>query len=196
MATSSTFSRGPFARETLLQEVSAAHPLSWGILLIILGFLAIVFPSVTSLSITLILGAILALSGVIQLVHAIQRRHHKGLRSRLVLSIATLAAGALILSNPFVATVSLAYILVGFMMASAILKMTFAFEMGKTKGRNWLIFSALLSLILGLVMLSLMPMAAFILPALFYGVDMIFFGFALTALNASHASPAKPRTAL
>src|SRR3569623_565749 len=67
------------------QSASSANPhghrgwsIAWGIVLIVIGILALLMPGVAALATAITLGWLLVLAGVVELIHAFQTRRRAG----------------------------------------------------------------------------------------------------------------------
>jgi uncharacterized membrane protein HdeD (DUF308 family) len=172
-----------------------------GIVLIILGTLAVLLPVVASLAATVFLGWILLLSGVLGLIATIRARHAPGFAWSLVSAIIGIVAGALLLGLPVEGTLSLTAVLIAFLMVEGVASILFALEHRKgLSGRwTWMLTSGIVDLVLGVILLAGLPGTAAWALGLLIGINMIFGGWALVwmALHARSeaiGTPISPST--
>jgi uncharacterized membrane protein HdeD (DUF308 family) len=104
------------------------------VLIILLGFLAIVLPVIATLAITMLLGALLLVFGVAEIVRAIRawRRisggWHEGLGWALLQAVAAIVAGIIMLFDPFAGAVSLTLVLGVFLLVAGVIKAVIAWR--------------------------------------------------------------------
>jgi len=185
--------------------VSAAIHRHWGlfllegILLIVLGSLAVLVPAVASVAATIVFGWILLLSGVLGLIATIRARQAPGFGWSLLSAVIGIAAGLILLAMPVQGTLSLTAVLIGFLLVEGVVSILYALEHRKgSSGRwSWMLASGIIDLVLGLMLLAGLPGTAVWALGLLIGINMIFGGWALVwmALHArseATASPAQP----
>ena len=164
-----------------------------GILLTVLGMLAILLPAVASLAATLIFGWILLLSGGMGLVTTIRARHAPGFGWSLLSALIGLVAGVLLLARPVPGTLSLTAVLIAFLMAEGVVSIFYATEhrKGFSAGWGWMLASGLLDLVLAVILLAGLPGTAVWALGVLLGVNMIVGGAALISMALQARLPAQ-----
>jgi len=184
--------------ERVATAVSATIHKHWvlflveGILLTVLGMLAILLPAVASLAATLIFGWILLLSGCMGLVTTIRARHAPGFGWSLLSALIGLVAGVLLLARPVLGTLSLTAVLIAFLMAEGVVSIFYATEhrKGFSAGWGWMLASGLLDLVLAVILLAGLPGTAVWALGVLLGVNMIVGGAALISMALQARLPA------
>ncbi len=177
---------------------SAANDLSksrvWlivgGVLSIFVGFSAVGSPLVFSFVIARFLGLFALVSGIISLVLAIVGKH-KGHRVMEALSgLIRIAAGVVLLNclHSSVAVITLIFAI--FLVAEGVSMSVTAFRMQGTPGWGWMLFSGLVSIILGVMVYRHWPSDSAAVLGLFFGISLLFNGASLLALGLSARQPA------
>jgi uncharacterized membrane protein HdeD (DUF308 family) len=175
-----------------------------GIVLVVLGFLAIVIPPLATLAVTIFLGWLFLISGIVGLVTTFWARHAPGFWWSLFSAVLAIAAGLVLLIEPISGAVSLTLLLIVFFIIEGVLSIMYALEHKKElSGRwGWMLTSGIIDLILaGIILIGLPGTAAWAL-GLLVGINMLFGGSALIAM-AMHArsstdtptTPTTPRAA-
>jgi uncharacterized membrane protein HdeD (DUF308 family) len=192
------------ARE-IRSAVSAAIHRHWGlfllegILLIVLGSLAVLVPAIASVAATIVFGWILLLSGVVGLIATLRARHAPGFGWSLLSAIVGIAAGLVLLAMPVQGTLSLTAVLIAFLFLEGVASILYAFEHRKgSSGRwGWMLASGIVDLVLGTILLAGLPGTAVWALGLLIGINMIFGGWALVsmALHARSEATASPAQA-
>ena len=185
--------------ERVAAAVSATIHKHWvlflveGILLTVLGMLAILLPAVASLAATLIFGWILLLSGGIGLVTTMRARHAPGFGWSLLSALIGLVAGVLLLARPVLGTLSLTAVLIAFLMAEGVVSIFYATEHRKSfsAGWSWMLASGLLDLVLAVILLAGLPGTAVWALGVLLGVNMIVGGAALISMALQARLPAQ-----
>jgi uncharacterized membrane protein HdeD (DUF308 family) len=169
--------------------------LAEGILLIFLGLLAILLPTVASLIATVFLGWLLVVSGVMGLIATIRARRAPGFAWSLLSALLMLGAGALLLIWPLHGVFSLTAVLIAFLFVEGVITVFHALEhrRGFSGSWGWMLVSGVIDILLGLILLAGLPGTALWALGLLLGVNLIFRGWALvmTALVARPHAPGK-----
>ena len=128
-----------------------------GILYIILGWLAIIQPVISSLATAIFLGILFLVGGILQLIRTIKAWGVAGSGLALFSAIITLVAGALMLTNPVVALFALTTILAVYFLLDGIAKISLCFSMYPKSHKFWICLSGIISLILAFFIFKGMP---------------------------------------
>jgi len=162
--------------------------LAEGVILVILGTLAVLAPTVASIAATVLFGWILLVSGAVGLYTTIRARRAPGFTWSLVSALTALVAGALLLKWPLQGTLSLTAVLIAFLALEGVVSILYALDHRKgLSGRwGWMLASGIVDLILAGIILAGLPGTALWALGLIIGINMIFGGWALVAM-ALHA---------
>ncbi len=180
MSTSSSEFKG-------LQNALYAHWklfLAEGVMLLVLGLIAIVIPPLATLAVTFLLGWLLLLSGVIGLVTTLWMRAAPGFWWALISAVLGIVVGMLLLGRPVSGAFSLTIVLVSFFIIEGIVSIMFALDHKRElTGRwGWMLVSGIVDLVLGAMILAGLPSTAAWAIGLLVGINMVFGGSALIAM--------------
>jgi uncharacterized membrane protein HdeD (DUF308 family) len=149
-----------------------------GVVSLVCGVLAIVYPDITLLAVGIIFGFYLLLAGVFELVEAIVGDAASRALSAIV-GIVALIAGLICLRRPGESLLALVVVLGVYLIVTGVARLVRAFA--SVEHRGWGLFSAVVDLILGILILS-WPDESLVTLAVFFGISLIFRGvFALVA---------------
>ena len=158
-----------------------------GVIMLILGVLAIIFPAATSVSITIILGILLIVAGAGRVVSMFSSTGWGDFLLKLLAAVIYLAAGILIVANPFSGTFTLTLLLGIFFFAQGIANILIAVFTTGSRGWGWMLVNGIISLILGALIWGGLPSSANWAIGLLVGIWLIFDGWALVMLaTAKH----------
>jgi uncharacterized membrane protein HdeD (DUF308 family) len=169
--------------------------LTEGIVLVVLGVLAIIIPPIATIAVTIFLGWLFLISGVVGLVTTFWARHAPGFWWSLLSAVLAIAAGIVLLGWPLPGAVSLTLLLIAFFIIEGVLSILYAFEHKKElSGRwGWMLISGIIDLILAAIIWGGLPGTAAWALGLLVGINMLFGGSAMIAM-ALHARSADPAT--
>jgi len=167
-----------------------------GIILVILGILAILIPQVASIAVTLFLGWLFLISGVVGLFTTFWARHAPGFWWALVSAVLAIAAGIVLLVWPVSGVISLTLLLIVFFVIEGVASILYAFEHKKELSGQWgwMLVSGIIDLILAAIIWAGLPGTAAWALGLLVGINMLFGGAALIAM-ALHARSTAPGAA-
>jgi uncharacterized membrane protein HdeD (DUF308 family) len=159
-----------------------------GIGLIVLGAIAIVLPPIATLAITILVGWLFLISGVMGLFTTYMMRHAPGFWWSLISAALAVVVGGWLLAMPLRGAFSLTLLLVVFFVIEGVASIMFAFDHRRElSGRwAWMAVSGVVDLILAAIIFDGLPGAAAWAIGLIVGINMIFGGSALIAM-ALHA---------
>lgn len=161
-----------------------------GIILVILGIVAIVVPPLATIAVTIVIGWLFLISGIVGLITTFWARHAPGFWWSLVSALIGIAAGLVLLAWPISGSVSLTLVLIAFFVIEGIASIMYAIDhRNQLSGRwGWMLFSGIIDLILaGIIFIGLPGTAAWAI-GLLVGINMVFGGVAMIgmALAARH----------
>ncbi len=165
-----------------------------GIILVLLGLVAIVIPPIATLAVEILFGWLFLLSGVVGLITTFWMRQAPGFWWSLVSAILGIAAGIVLLLWPLSGVLSLTLILIVFFVLEGIASIMFALEHKRElSGRwEWMLASGVVDLILAAIIFAGLPGTAAWAMGLLVGINMLFGGLTLIAM-ALHAREVAPR---
>ena len=166
-------------------EVQAALKQNWGwflalgIVLIILGGLAIAAPLVVALAIEILLGWILVIGG---LVHAFQLFQAGASRTTFMswlMAILQVAVGVVLLVNPLAGVMTLTLFLAAYFTVAGLFRIIAAWQLRPMANWGWLCVSGLAAFLLGFLIWMEWPGDAAWVIGLLVGIDLIISGWAM-----------------
>jgi uncharacterized membrane protein HdeD (DUF308 family) len=164
-----------------------------GIVLVILGILAVVIPPIATIAVTLVVGWLFLISGIVGLVTTYMARHAPGFWWSLISAVLAVIAGLVLLLWPISGAVTLTLLLIAFFTIEGIVSIMYALEHKKElSGRwGWMLVSGIIDLILAAIILSGLPGTAAWAIGLLVGINLLFGGVAMIgmALHARGDSP-------
>jgi uncharacterized membrane protein HdeD (DUF308 family) len=168
--------------------------LAEGIILVILGLLAIIVPPLASLAVTIFIGWLFVISGIAGLIMTFMARRAPGFWWSLISAVIALIAGGLLLWQPVLGVLSLTFVLIAFFLIDGILSIILAIEHRRELvGRwGWILLSGIVDLIIAIIIWAGLPGTAAWALGLLVGIDLVFGGTALimVALHAKRGAAA------
>ncbi len=165
--------------KTFEGEVRSAA--NWSIALSILmtmtGCIALFAPAITGVAVTLMLGWLLILSGVLHLVYAWYAERPGGVVWEILLSVFYAAIGVYLLTKPVLGLEALTLVLALYFVASSAVEFVLAYELRPIPGSGWLVFDGLVTFLLAVLIASGWPASSTWVIGTFVAASMLVSGF-------------------
>jgi uncharacterized membrane protein HdeD (DUF308 family) len=161
-----------------------------GIVLLILGVLAVLAPVIASVAATIFFGWILLISGIVGLVTTFRARQAPGFWWALLSDLVAIVAGVVLLWRPLLGTLSLTAVLIAFLFVEGIFTIMYALEhrSGLSGRWGWMLASGIVDVVLAIILFVGLPGTALWALGLLVGINLLFGGWALIMI-ALHARP-------
>lgn len=150
--------------------------LALGIILIVIGTIAIGMPLATSLASIVIFSALLMAGGVAQLVGAFWTRDWSGFFLSLLMGVIYLVTGVIFLRHPAKTLEFFTLLLACALMVSGLLRIigSVVFQFPQW---GWTLLGGAINLLLGIYIYAMWPLDSYVIIGLFVGIDMVFTGW-------------------
>ena len=161
-----------------------------GIVLVILGALAIAVPAIASVAVAALMGWLLFFAGAFRAMSLYRAPHAPGFWSSFVLSILTAILGLVIALFPLQGAITLTMVLTAYFILHGISSFALAFAIKEHTGRwVWLLLGGIIDFALGALVIAGLPNTGVFILGLYVGINLLFTGFALifAALDAREA---------
>lgn len=167
--------------------------LAFGIILIILGVIALSLAAFTTLLTMILLGELLLIGGIFVLFDTFKFWRHKfsTMILHLLMALLYLVMGILLIGNPLSAAITLTLILAIFFITMGVFRILSAIIL-RLPFWGWRLFSGFVTLLLGMLVTLNWPASSLFVIGLFIGIDLLFFGWSnvILALSAKKKAAA------
>jgi uncharacterized membrane protein HdeD (DUF308 family) len=155
-----------------------------GILLVVLGLLAVALPVLAGLTVAVVVGWLFLISGLVGLFTTFAMRHAPGFWWSLLSAVLGIVVGGWLLVQPGLGLVSLTYLLIAFFIIEGVATIMFAIEHRRAlSGRwGWMLVSGIVDLFLAAVILAGLPGTVEWALGLIVGINMVFGGAAMIGM--------------
>jgi uncharacterized membrane protein HdeD (DUF308 family) len=156
--------------------------LGLGILLIVLGTIAVGSSVVMTLATMVFIGWLMIFGGVLQAAHAWTCKGWSGFFLDLLTGILYTVAGFMIVANPGASAVALTLLISMFLIFGGIFRMVAAVA-ARFENWVWLLLHGVVNLLLGIAIWQQWPLSGLWVIGLVVGIDMLFNGWSLVMLG-------------
>jgi uncharacterized membrane protein HdeD (DUF308 family) len=154
-----------------------------GIIMLICGLLATGAPFIAGMSITIVVGTLLLISGITQCFLAFQAgAFGKGLLIFIMGALTTIAGGYLI-NQPVAGLAAITLFLAAYFIATGLFELISAFQIRPADGWGTMLFNGVITLILGMMIWRQFPVSGAWAIGILFGIKMIFSGWALILIG-------------
>ncbi|SFS00454.1 Uncharacterized membrane protein HdeD, DUF308 family [Halomicrobium zhouii] len=154
-----------------------------GILIVLLGLLAVVFPLVAGVSISLVLGGLLVVGGLVHVAHAFRARGWAGFAGQVLLAVVYVFAGISLLANPLLGLTTLTLLLIAYLLISGLVEVGVGLRLRGQPRWTLLLASGLLSVALGVILIAGFPSTAAWVVGLYVGINLIATGVSMVLMG-------------
>ncbi len=163
----------------------------WGVLLIVLGCIAVGSSVLATIVSVMLLGWILIFSGTFAFVHGFMRRQWQGFFLNLLAGVLYAVAGLLMVTHPAMAAVTLTLLIAMLLIVAGAFRLFIAFAM-PLHHRGWVVLNGIIAIVLGAMIWDAWPVSGLWVIGLFIGIDLIFDGWTevILAMVAGRIAPA------
>jgi uncharacterized membrane protein HdeD (DUF308 family) len=152
-----------------------------GILLVVAGVLALVYPLITNVALAIFLGWMLLLSGIVQAVTLIGGGKTPDFWLQLISAALSVIVGFLFLRNPAVAVGTLVMLMSVFFMIEGISKTVFSLTIRPFPNWGWVLASGILGILIAMWLLA-NPGMSLLLLGILIGVQLVAEGIAIATM--------------
>ena len=168
-----------------------------GILGIIFGLIALIFPGPTMLSLVILFSAYMLVDGVFGIIAAVRAIRRKEDRWGLLIfeGLLNIAVGILAFLWPGITVVAFVWLIAAWAIVTGGLMTAAGFRLNIDHGRWWLVLGGLLSLAYGVLLIITPLIGAIVLTwwlgayALVFGVALVIFSFKLRSRQHERVNP-------
>jgi uncharacterized membrane protein HdeD (DUF308 family) len=161
--------------------------LAEGIVMLVLGLVAIAVPEIASLAIAILIGWLFFIGGIFRTLSVLRHRGMPGFAWSLLTAVLAIVLGLVLLLRPIAGVLTLTIALVVFFVVEGIAAILLAIEHRRhLPSWGWVLLSGLVDLLLAFLIWDGWPSSAGWAIGLLVGINMVFVGLSMimTALAA------------
>jgi uncharacterized membrane protein HdeD (DUF308 family) len=147
-----------------------------GIVYVVVGFIALGSVAMATVASVLVVGVMMIIAGVAEVFNAFQIKSWGRFLLWGLLGLLYIAAGFITFENPLLAAALLTLMLGALLVASGIVRIILAFSMKRETPWMLVLLSAVITLLLGLLILAHWPVSSLYVLGLFLAIDLIMAG--------------------
>lgn len=154
----------------------------FGIVLIILGVIAIAFPFVTTIAAKIFLGWLFLIGGVVQIIHAFSAKGWSEVFFDLLMALLFIVGGAWLAFFPLTGIITLTIFLAAMFVIQGVIEIAMALRIRSHSGWVWMLLAGLVALAVGILILFDLPSSATWAIGLLVGINLLMTGWAYLLL--------------
>jgi uncharacterized membrane protein HdeD (DUF308 family) len=161
-----------------------------GILLIVVGLVAIAHSVLATLASVIFLGTLFLVGGGMEIANAFWARRWRGFWLHLLAGILYVVLGFFLVQQPLEMAVAFTLVIAATFFIGGIFRMVFAL-IERFQGWVWVLLNGVITLVLGIMIWRRWPEASYWVIGLFVGVDLVFDGWSWVVTAVTVRSIAK-----
>ena len=154
-----------------------------GVVDVVVGLIALGNMVTATLVTVFVVGVMMAVAGVAEVIYAFQVRSRGRFAFWLALGVLYVIAGLLVIQNPRLSAAILTFILGLVLVAGGCMRIYVALGMKGEAPWPWIVASGVITILLGILILSQWPVFSLFVLGIFLGVDLIFAGLGWIGLG-------------
>jgi uncharacterized membrane protein HdeD (DUF308 family) len=172
----------PYAPSEIVRQASTWSIL-WGILLIVVGFLAMGSPLLAALTVSTFIAWLIVMAGVLHLIIAFHSHRAGSLIWKVLVGVAYVCFGLYLVSHPLLGVASLTFALAFLFLIEGVFELGLFFRMRTAKGSSWILIDGIITLLLGLMIYIQWPSSSMWAIGTLVGVSMLMSGVTRVMLS-------------
>ena len=153
-----------------------------GMLMVVTGVLALIYPWIASVAMVRLLGWFLIVSGVLQAIGLIGAREVPYFWLELISAILPIVLGLLLLRHEDVSLYFFSIVVIVYFMIEGIVKILFALTIRPFPSWGWVLFSGVIGIALSIYLWAYLSIVSALMLAVLLGVLLVVEGAALASL--------------
>jgi uncharacterized membrane protein HdeD (DUF308 family) len=159
--------------------------ISLGVVLVVGGIIALSYPRYSGMGLSVMIGWILIFSSIMYALSGWTALKVGRAIAQIVVAVLYAAAGVYLVLNPGKGMGFLGWLLGVLFFLEGVLKLAFAAGAKDLPGRNWLVFTGVASMVLGVLILAKWPISSTFVVGLFTGLNLMFGGWATVSMGSA-----------
>lgn len=147
-----------------------------GVVYVVAGCIALGSVVMATVATVFVVGIMMLMAGAAEVINAFQIKSWGKFLLWLLLGVLYIVAGLATFENPLLAAALLTLVLGFALVVSGFMRISLAFSMMSGAPWIWVALSGVVTLLLGLIILSHWPVSSLYILGLFLGIDLVFAG--------------------
>jgi uncharacterized membrane protein HdeD (DUF308 family) len=156
-----------------------------GILLVVIGVLAIGAPLITGVAIAILVGTLILIQGIGKIFYAFKARSWGEGILRFLGGALPIVCGALMVAHPLFGLSFLTLLLAVFFFTEGVLKIVLSRQLRTLNGWGWTLFDGIVALLLGVLILARWPLSGTWAVGTLVGINILVSGWSIVMLGSA-----------
>ncbi len=156
---------------------AAGMSIGWSIVMIVLGFVAVLMPFATGIGVSIFVGWIMVFSGFAYMAYAFAAQGAGSFLWRMIVAIVYVVGGGYLALHPGIALESLTLLVAAIFFMEGVTEMVVFFQFRSLPGSGWILFDGIVTLILAYLIWRPWPSSSAWAIGTLLGANLIVSGF-------------------
>jgi|SRR5579863_1895172 len=164
---------------------AAGMSMGWAIVMIVVGFLAILMPFATGIGVSIVVGWIIVFSGITHLAYAFSAQGAGAFLWRMLVGIVYVIGGVYLAFHPGLALESLTLMVAAIFLTEGVLAIVVFFQFRGLPGSGWILLDGIMTLILAYLIWQPWPTSSIWAIGTLLGINLLVSGFTRLMYSAA-----------
>lgn len=165
-----------------LVRLQSGKIIALGVALIVCGIVAIASPALSTMVVTLFLGLVIGVSGLVKIVQSFLLKGWSGFIWQFLVGLIELLGGLLVYLNPMKGALAITLVIALVLLAEGLAQFALAVRMRAHRGSGWMFLSSIVTIIAGFALAMRLPGNGAYTPGALVGISLLFAGWAYIAI--------------
>ncbi|MEJ2007422.1 MAG: DUF308 domain-containing protein [Acidobacteriota bacterium] len=158
----------------------------FGVIAIVLGVLAMLAPLQAGISVAVLVGLFVLISGVLRMVWAFESHTFGRGLLKFVVGGLTLICGIVLVADPILASGFLTVLVSLYLIVDGAFEIVAATRLRAESGWSWMFFGGIVSIVLGLILWAQFPLVGAWAIGIQLGIKLLFVGMIMVTLGTAY----------
>lgn len=165
-----------------LVRLQSGKIIALGAALIVCGIVAIASPALSTMVVTLFLGLVIGVSGLVKITQSFLLKGWSGFLWQFLVGLIELLGGLLVYLNPMKGALAITLVIALVLLAEGLAQFALAVRMRAHRGSGWMFLSSVVTIIAGFALAMHLPGTGSYTPGALVGISLLFAGWAYIAI--------------
>jgi len=165
-------------------RTSATWSIVLSVLMMATGVIALLVPAITGVTVTILMGWLLIISGILHLGYAWRASGASGVLWEILVAVVYGVAGVYLLANPVMGLEALTLALVMYLVLESALEFVLGFSLRSVAGSGWFVFDGVVTVVLAVLIARGFPASSTWAIGTLVAISMFFSGLTRLMLSA------------
>jgi uncharacterized membrane protein HdeD (DUF308 family) len=173
----------PGGEQMRIARLASKSSIAFGAVLMVFGIFAVIAPMFAGIAVTTLVGMLLIFTGFVEIIFAFKSDSFGKGALKFLLGGLSVVAGGFIIATPVGSLGFLTLVLAVYLVVGGVFDIIFALKQQSAESKGWMLFSGIMSILLGLLIIFQWPVSGIWVVGLYVGIRILMHGWMLMELG-------------